>query len=127
MSRYRRARRHDQAAIRSAGEACDRALDLPGIAGIDRPQLHAERLRHGLNSTELPDAGWIGGIAKYSRSHKPRRDLFQQLQPFSAQAIFENHEPGDIAARPRERIDEAGTDRIGDAREHDGRRTSDTP
>src|SRR6516165_11758057 len=51
-------------------------------ADIDRPQLNAERLRHGLNSTELSDAGWIGGIAEESRSHKPRRDLFQQLQPF---------------------------------------------
>src|SRR5215472_1155248 len=104
MSRYRRARRHDQAAIRSAGEACDRALDFAGIARIDRPQLHAERLRHGLNSAELSDAGWIGGIAKESCSHKPRRDLFQQLQPFPAHAVFEDHEPGDIAAWPRSSV-----------------------
>jgi hypothetical protein len=73
-------RRSPAAAIRSAGEACGRALDLPGIAGIDRPQLHAERLRHGLNSAELSDAGRIGGIAEDSRSHKPRRDLLKSYR-----------------------------------------------
>ena len=87
---------------------------------IDRPQLHAERLRRGLSSGELSDAGWISGISEDSHMHKLWRDLLQQLQPFPAQAILENHEPGDIAARPRQRIDEARTDRIGDACKYDG-------
>src|SRR5437879_13132204 len=86
MSRYRCARRYDQAAIRSTGEACDRAFDLLGIVSVDRPQLHAERLRRSPSSAELSDAGWIGGIAEDGGSRNPRRDLLQKFQPFPAQA-----------------------------------------
>jgi hypothetical protein len=48
---------------------------FPGSARIDRLQHHAERLSHGLNSSELSDAGWIGGIAENRRSYEKRRDL----------------------------------------------------
>ena len=33
---------------------------------------------------------------------------------FAAQAVFETHETGGVAARPRQAIDKAGADRIGD-------------
>jgi len=47
------------------------------------------------------------------RSRHARRDLLEQFQPFSAQAVFENHEAGGVAARPRQTIDKAGSDWIG--------------
>ena len=58
----------------------------------------------------------IVGIAKHRRSRHARRDLFEQLQPFPAHAVFELHETGDVAARPRQAVDEASADRIA----HDG-------
>ena len=60
-----------------------------------------------------------GGIPKDRHSRHARRDLLEQLQPFPADAVFEMHEPGGVAARPRQALDEAGADRIGDDREHD--------
>ena len=68
---------------------------------------------------ELADPGRYGGIPKDRRSRHARRDLLEQFQPFPAQAVFELHEAGGVAARPRQAIDEAGADRIGDDREHD--------
>ena len=38
---------------------------------------------------------------------------------FAAHAVFESRETGGVAARPRQAVDEAGADRIGDNREHD--------
>ena len=65
----------------------------------------------------VPEA-WVG-IPKDRRSRHARRDLLEQLQPFPAHAVFESHETGGVAARPRQAVDEAGADRIGDDREHD--------
>ena len=62
------------------------------------------------------------GVAAYRRTATrvtPGRDLLKQLQPFPAQAVFEIHEAGGVAARPRQTVDEAGADRIDDGREHD--------
>ena len=119
MRARQRARRHDQAAIRGAREGRDGALDLAGVAHIDRAHLHAERRRHGLDDGELADPGGCGRVPKDRRARHARRDLLEQLQPFSRQAVFELHEAGGVAARPRQAIDEAGADRIGDDREHD--------
>ena len=60
----------------------------------------------------IPDG--VGGIPKDRHARHARRDLLEQLQPFSAQAVFELHKTGGVAARPRQAIDEAGADRIGD-------------
>ena len=38
---------------------------------------------------------------------------------FPLNAVFESHETGGVAARPRQAVDEAGADRIDDDREHD--------
>jgi hypothetical protein len=46
--------------------------------------------------------------------------LFEQFQPFPAQAIFELNETGCIAARSRQAINEPGADRVGDYHKHDG-------
>jgi hypothetical protein len=46
-------------------------------------------------------------------------DLFEQLQPFAAQIVFEHAEAGRVAARAREALDEPGTDRVGKHRKYD--------
>src|SRR5262249_19498596 len=46
----------------------------------------------------------------------------EQFQPFPAQAVFEIHKAGNVAARPGQVIDEAGADRIGYAIEHNRNR-----
>jgi len=48
-----------------------------------------------------------------------RRNLLEQFQPFAAKPVFEIHEAGNVAAWPRQAIDEARADRIGHGREHD--------
>ena len=72
-----------------AREGRDGALDLAGVAHVDRAHLHPERRRHGLDGAELADPGRYGGIPKDRRSRHARRDLLEQLQPFPAQAVFE--------------------------------------
>jgi len=51
MKQQRAACGHDQTAIRGSREGRDGALDLAGIALVDRADLHPERRRHGLNDT----------------------------------------------------------------------------
>ena len=63
---------------------------------------------------ELADAGGYAESRRTAARVTPRRDLFEQLQPFPAQAVFELHKAGGVAARPRQAVDEAGADRIGD-------------
>jgi hypothetical protein len=46
-------------------------------------------------------------------------DEIQQFWPFPAQTVFEHQKAGVVAAWPRQTIDEAGTNRIGDDREYD--------
>jgi hypothetical protein len=42
-----------------------------------------------------------------------------ELQPFSAHAVFVKHEPSRVTARPCKARDETGDDRVDDGREHD--------
>ena len=66
----------------------------------------------------MPLRGMAGSRRTATRV-TPGAISLEQLQPFPAQAVFELHETGGIAARPRQAVDEAGADRIGDDREHD--------
>jgi hypothetical protein len=61
----------------------------------------------------------MGWVPNDGHSFHARRDLLQQLQPFSGQAVLEWHEAGGVAARPRQAVDEAGADRIDNGGEHD--------
>jgi hypothetical protein len=61
-------------------------------------------------------------IPKYRYLRHPRRDLFDQFKPLPAYAIFERSKAGDVAARPRQAIDQTRADRVGDNREHDRHR-----
>ena len=49
---------------------------------------------------ELANPGGSSGIAKDCDSRDVRADLFKQLQPFRAHAVFELHEASGVAARP---------------------------
>jgi hypothetical protein len=119
MNRVPGARCHDQAAVRQAREGRDGTFDLGSVARSERPHLHAERLRGGLDGTKLTDSGRIGGISEDSHSRYARRDLLEEFQPFPAQTVFEIHKAGGVAARSGQGIDHASTDRIGDLHEHD--------
>jgi len=77
-------------------------------------RLHPKRWRHGLDGGELAWAGSCGGIPQDRHAGHAWRDLFEQFQPFAAQAVLVVHEAGGIAARPRQAVDEAGPDRIDD-------------
>ena len=93
-------------------EGRDGALDFAGVAHVERAHLHPERWRHGLDCAELASAGGCVGIAKDRHARHAGRDLLEQFQPFSADAVFEKHETGGVAARARQAVDEAGGDRI---------------
>ena len=70
-------------------------------------------------------AGWWDRAAR--RARHAGRDLLEQLQPFRAQAVFELGEAGDVAAWPRDALDETGADRIDGLREHDRHRAGGLP
>ena len=119
MSQGWPARGHDQSAIRGSRECRYGALDLTGVTLVERTDLHPERRRHGLNDAELGRAGGYVGVPKDRHSCHAGCDLLEQLQPFSADAVFEKHETGGVAARPRQTVDEPAGNWIGDDREHD--------
>ena len=55
--------------------------------GLD---FHPERRRHGLDGAELADCrSAMRRIPKDGHSRHARRDLLEQLQPFPAQAVFD--------------------------------------
>ena len=93
MSCRQCARRHDQTAIRHARERGDVALDLAGIAQIDRTDLHSERRRHRLDDANWPSpaamAGsrrtatrvMLGAISFSSSSHFPPRLYSNCMKP----------------------------------------------
>ena len=94
----------------------DRAFDLGRIAQVDR-RLTSTPSRRGrrLNYSKLTDPGGYGRVPEDCHSLDARRDLLEQFQPFPAQAVFERHKAGRVAARPRQTIDETGADRIATA------------
>ena len=106
------------ATVRALREGCDGALDRASIAHVDGTQLHAKRRRERLDRTELAGTGRDAGVAKNRHACHTRRDLLEQLQPFPTQRIFVEGKARGVAARPRQAIDKAGADRIGDTHEH---------
>ena len=71
------ARCHDQPPIRGLRKGRDRALDLPGVAHVDRVDLHSERWRHGLNGSKLAGTRALGRIPKDHHSCHAWRDLLE--------------------------------------------------
>jgi hypothetical protein len=86
-------RRHDQTATRRARKGRKRALNLPGVAHVDRGHLYPERRRHSLDGSQLGVPGGARRIPKNRHPHHTRRDLLEQLQPFPTHAVFELMKP----------------------------------
>ena len=51
----------------------------------------------------------------------PGCDLFEQLEPFCAEAVLEQGKSSDVATRPRQALDESRADRIDNTHEHNRR------
>src|ERR1700730_12673359 len=96
MKLRRSARSHDQTAIRRSRKGGDGALDLVGVAHVDWADLHPEQWCHRLDDGKQARSRTQGGIPQDSGSRHAWRDLFEQLQPFSANAVFEFHETGGV-------------------------------
>ena len=88
-------------------------FNLSLIADAHWACLNAERLRCGLNCTELPYAGGIKVIPKDEHSRYARIDLPKQLQPFPAYSEIELGKSGSVAAMMCETGDVTSTNRIG--------------
>ena len=100
-------------------ESRNAALDLTGIARVDRTHLHAEQLRCAPYGAENCDQARIAGVAEYSDAYHVRCNLPEEFKELPAQTVFINHEARRVTARVCHGLDEAGTDRVGDCREHD--------
>jgi hypothetical protein len=72
-----------------------------------------------LDCSELTEPGRDGGIPNDGRACDARHDLFEQLQPFCADTVFEREETRGVAARPRQARDKSSADRIRDDHEYD--------
>src|SRR6516165_2324732 len=92
-------------------------------ATMERSSSPASRTLIGLTSTPAEaDAVWsapncplaaaTAASPKECHARHAGGDFLEQLQRFPADAVLENLEAGDIAARPRQAIHEAGADRI---------------
>src|SRR4051795_886336 len=100
-------RRHDQSDIRLAGEGRDDPLVFgSAIAHVERIDLHPERRCHGLDGTKLAGAGGLSGITKDAHARHAWHYLLEQFQALPADAEFEKHETGGVAARPGKAVDE---------------------
>ena len=114
--------RYDQAVVRGAREGRDGPLELAGVADTNRAHLHPQRGCHGLDRAELTNSGRPAHIADDGNPRHVRRDLLDQLQPFTAETVLELHEAGGVAARAGQALDEAGGYRIRDDGEYDRNR-----
>ena len=113
-----RTRRHDQTAIRGAREGRDGALDFGGVAHVDRADLHPERRRHGLDNGKLAVPGaWLGSRRTATRVTLGAISLSSSSH-FPPKPYSKLHKAGDVAARSRQAVDEAGADRIAEHRKH---------
>src|SRR4029077_20491317 len=118
----REAIRHDdKATIRFACQCGNDGLDLGPVANRCCGRLHSKG-----GSSSFKEFQVIFGICRRFRVEQERdpvdvrRNLLEQLQPLAAQRGLDSGETGDVAARPRQRRDEAAADRIRNARENDG-------
>src|SRR5215471_12236064 len=110
---------YDQTAIRRPSEGHKSALNLGGVAQVDRNHLNPERWCHSLGSGPLTDPSADGGVANNGYSCHGRYDLFKQFQPFRADPIIKQREARGIAARPSQAVDKTCTNRIRHMHEDD--------
>jgi hypothetical protein len=93
-------------------------MALPSRTSIGTTSTPAEGATDWMTANwSMPDV--MVRIAQDRGARDTRCKLLDQLQPFSAQAVFELHEARGVAARLRQALDKAGADRIGDIYEND--------
>ena len=79
--------------------------------------------KRGRNCFELFDhfgIEWVVRIPQDCSPGKLRIYFLQQLQPFGIKFRRHHREPGDVSARVRQALDQAGPDRIEDEGHYDG-------
>src|SRR5689334_2642720 len=94
-------RRHDKTAIWLTRERRKCALDLTGLANVNRSGVHPKRRSHRLDRAPLADSRGVGRIADYRYTRDVRRYLLKKLQPFRAYGVLEHDETGGVAAQFR--------------------------
>jgi hypothetical protein len=124
MGLRQHAPQHDQTAVQPAREFSNIAFDLSGVAYAERAHLHPQRRRRALDCAQLSAREWQSGVTDDCHSHHAGRDLFKQLQPFRADAVFVKGKTSRVAARPRQAANKALADRVGDRGKHDGHRAA---
>ena len=122
MNARQRARRHDQAAITGARECRDAALDLAGVAQVDRAYLHAKRRRHGLDDGELADPAVMVGSRRTAARVTPGAISLSSSSHFALKPYSNSKKPVALPPGRDRAFDEASADRIDGEREHDRHR-----
>src|SRR6478672_4349780 len=124
MADRKPAGRDNQAAIGLARDRRNGAFNFDWLAHADWFQLYSEQRPHGLHCRELTDAIGRGGVSKDYRSRDAGPYLFEYFQQFRADSIFVLGKTGGVAARPRQTIDKAGTNRIRNLHKYDRQHAS---
>ncbi len=116
-----RMREDDKPAMRSARECCDRLLDFRSIVNVSGSWRDAEPL--GGRLCLAPEREMSSRLRMHENGNpiNPRRDVPQYLNPLATHLRFEMSEPGNVAARSRQTLDKAASNRVGHHDENDGR------
>ena len=87
---------------------------------VDRAHLESERCARAPGSRRTARCRpALSASRKHATRVTPGAISLSSSSHFAAELVFELRKPGGVAARSRQAVDEAGADRIGDAREHD--------
>src|SRR6516164_5646532 len=96
--------------------------NLVRIAYVDRIDVHVERRCDGGNGSKLACPGALRRVPKDRHPCHTWHRLFKQFEPFGGHTVFETYKTGDVAARPRQAVNEASADWIAEHRSHDRHR-----
>ena len=115
-----RPRVHDQAAIRKSGRTPRPSRSISARSRtLTRLKLHPRDGATACNAANWAIAAAMPGSRSTATRVTPGAISLSNSSHFAADAEFELDEPGGVAARPRQALDEASADRIGNDREHD--------
>src|SRR5262245_49898609 len=99
------ARQHYQSAIWSTREVRYRLLDPRRVARAHRADVDPQRWGHRLQCADLTKSRGLRGLIKHRHTLDPRRNFFQQFDPFRADAEFPLSKSGGVAAWTRQTRD----------------------
>src|SRR5215207_4724193 len=123
MDYGRGVRRQNQPAVRFAGEALDRTLDVVSVFDWNRHYFNRERWssRFGRPQEVIESRRfWIG---EKCSAREVRCNLLEHSQPFVGDTLFVLQKAGEVAAGSRQACNETRSNGVGDASENDGDRT----